>query len=135
MSNFNSTHEKCKVARLVLIVAMVLPPLTSAYAQAAGVSGKWSGSSSDNGPIGTVFAVLKQEGTTLTGTAGPSESKQLPIASGKVAGERLTFEVKMGGGTLRFDLTDAGSELRGTVQLSDGGGHTESSKVVLKPVS
>jgi hypothetical protein len=135
MANFNSKHEKRKGARLVLIVAMVVPLLTSVYAQAAGVSGKWSGSSSDNSPMGTVFAVLKQEGTTLTGTAGPSESKQLPIVSGKVDGDRLTFEVKMGGGTLRFDLTNAGSELRGTVQLSDGGGHTDSSRVVLKSVS
>src|ERR1039457_4287138 len=116
MSNYNSRHEKGRARRLVLIVAIVLPLLTS-YARAADVSGKWSGSSPDNGPMGTVFAVLKQEGTTLTGTAGPGESRQLPISSGRVDGDHLTFEVKMGGGTIRFDLTNAGSELRGTVQL------------------
>jgi hypothetical protein len=49
---------------------MVLPLLTSVSAQAADVSGKWPGSSPDNGPMRTVFAVLKQEGTTLNGSAG-----------------------------------------------------------------
>jgi hypothetical protein len=103
--------------------------LTSAYAAEANFSGKWLGSSPD---MGAMYAVLKQEGTTLTGSAGPSESKQFPITTGKVDGDRLTFEAKMGGGTIRFDLTSTASELRGTVRLFEDDGNTANTSVVLK---
>jgi len=82
--------------------------------------------------MGAMYAVLKQEGTTLTGSAGPSESKQFPITTGKVDGDRLTFEAKMGGGTIRFDLTSTASELRGTVRLFEDDGNTANTSVVLK---
>ena len=117
---------------MVLAVVMVPAMLTLAYAAFADYSGKWSGSSPDDGPLGTVYAVLKQEGTTLTGTAGPSASKQLPIATGKVDGDHLRFEVKMGSGTIAFDLTGTAAELRGTVRLSEDDGNSANSSLVLK---
>ena len=93
-------------------------------------SGKWSGTSPE---MGAVYAVLRQDGAKLTGSAGPGESRQLPIITGRVEGDHLTFDVKMGGGTLHFDLTVNGAELRGTVQLSQGDDHS-SANVVLKRV-
>ena len=41
--------------------------------------------------------------------------------------------MKMGGGTMHFDFTANGAELRGTVQLSQGDDHS-SAKVVLTRV-
>jgi hypothetical protein len=93
-------------------------------------SGKWSGTSPE---MGMVYAVLQQDGAKLTGSAGPSETRQLPITTGKADGDHLVFDVKMGGGTMHFDLTASGVELRGTVQLSQGDDHSSAS-VVLKRV-
>ena len=108
---------------------VIMGLLMSVCASAADFSGKWSGSSPDKSP--TVYAVLKQDGTTLTGSAGPSESRQFPITTGKVDGDHLVFEVKMGDGVIRFDLTAAASELN--MQLSeDGGQHTDNADIVLK---
>ena len=103
-------------------------------ASAADFSGKWLGSSADPS-VGTMYAVLKQDGGTLTGSAGPSESRQFPITTGKVDGDHLVFEVTMRGGVIRFDLTAAASELKGTMNLSeDGGQHTATASIVLKRI-
>jgi hypothetical protein len=122
------------LARQGAIALVIVATLASAYAAAADFSGKWSGASPDNDSVGTMYAVLKQEGTTLTGTAGPSESKQFQITTGKVDGDHLIFEIKMGGGTIRFDLTSTSSELRGTMRLSEDDGHTANANVVLKRI-
>jgi len=118
-------------AECVVIVGLLM----SVCASAADFSGKWSGSSPDSKSVRAVYAVLRQDGTTLTGSAGPSESRQFPIATGKVDGDHLVFEVKMGGGVIRFDLTAVASELKGSMQLSeDGGQHTDNANIVLKRI-
>src|SRR5579871_1505749 len=107
--------------------------LVSVCASAADFSGKWSGSAPQ---AGSLYAVLKQDGTTLTGSAGPNESRQFPIVTGKVEGDHLLFEVKMAGGEIRFDLTAAGPDLKGTIRLSeDGGQHTANDSAVLSRVA
>lgn len=116
------------------IALVIAATLTSVYAAAADFSGKWSGPSPDNNSVGTMYAVLKQEGTMLTGSAGPSESKQFQITTGKVDGDHLIFEVKMGGGTIRFDLTSTPAELRGTMRLLEDDGHTANANIVLKRI-
>jgi hypothetical protein len=131
MSNSRSSSVGTGRARALVIVGAML---TSAYAASADFSGKWSGSSPDDHSLGTIYAVLKQDGDTLTGSAGPSESKQFPITTAKVDGNRLTFEIKMGGGTIRFDLTSAASQLRGTMRLLEDDGHTANANVVLKRI-
>jgi hypothetical protein len=111
----------------IVIVAL----LTVVGASAADFSGRWSGSSPDDKSVGTIYAVLKQDGMMLTGSAGPNESRQFPITTGKVDGDRLTFEAKMGGGRMRFDLTAAGSELKGTMRIIEDDNHTDSANIVL----
>jgi hypothetical protein len=123
MSNYNS-------ARYVVI--MLAATLTLAYAAVADFSGKWSGSAPDN--AGGMYVVLQQEGTLLTGSAGPTESKQFPIMAGKVGGDHLTFEIKMGGGIIRFDLIGTTSELRGIARILEDDGNTDTAKVVLERV-
>ena len=114
--------------RALLIMAL----LTSAYAFAADFSGKWVSNGSDS--AGGILVVLRQEGARLSGNAGPNESRQFPILSGTVEGDHLSFEVKMGGGTIRFDLVSAGAQLKGTARLKEDDGHTASMNVVLKRV-
>jgi hypothetical protein len=110
--------------------------LVAVCATAGDPSGKWKGSFSSDEPgdsarASPVYVVLKQEGTRLTGTAGPAESQQMPITTGKAEGDRLVFEVEMGGGTIAFDLKPVGAELRGEMLLSEGG-HKTTARVILK---
>jgi len=116
----------------VFIIAVLLP---AACALAADFTGKWSGlfTDSDTGKTSPVYSVLKQDGSTLTGTAGPSESHQMPITTGKIEGDHLTFAVRMGGGTISFDLTNDSGELKGKMQVVEDG-HTANASVVLKRI-
>jgi len=113
------------------VAAWAVVCLATISMAATDYSGKWSGTSPE---MGMVYAVLQQNGAKLTGSAGPSESRQLSITTGRAEGDHLAFDVKMGGGTMHFDLTASGAELRGTVQLSQGDDHSRAS-VVLKRVS
>lgn len=111
-------------------IIVLAATLTLAWAAGGDFSGKWSGSAPD-GP-GDMYVVLHQEGSRLTGSAGPTESKQFPILNGTVEGDHLVFEIKMGGGTIHFDLVSAGAELTGTARLSEDDGYGDSAKIVLK---
>jgi len=112
------------------VVAWVVVCLISMAA--TDYSGKWSADSPATG--GGIVAVLQQDGAKLTGSAGPAEAKQFPITTGKVEGDHLVFEVKMGGGTIHFDLTGTAGELRGTARIFSDDGNTDSANVVLKRV-
>jgi hypothetical protein len=117
---------------LVFMIAMWLP---AAGAMAADFTGRWSGSftDSDTGKTSPIYCILKEDGSTLTGSAGPSESHQMPITGGKIEGDHLTFAVRMAGGTITFDLTNDGGELKGPMHISDDG-HTANARVVLKRI-
>ena len=62
-----------------ILVCSLLAALMALAAAAADVNGKWSGSlTTESGQPGTAFAILKQSGTAVTGSAGPDESQQWP---------------------------------------------------------
>ena len=130
MLRVNSTTnlKKARMAALLCTIAL----LSSICAFAADFSGKWS--SAGNNPAGAMFVVLRQDGNKLSGSAGPTESHQFPIANGKVDGDHIIFEAKMGGGTIRFDLASDGATLKGTARMSDEDGHSDSMNIVLKRV-
>ena len=95
-------------------------------ASGAEVTGTWSGTLKITGPDGqtqddTIRLILKQEGGKVTGTAGPSAAEQAPIVKGAVAGNRVTMEVPVPGGAMRFDVVLEGDRLQGEVTLSAGG--------------
>ncbi len=115
------------------MLVMIVLSLTGALA--ADVTGKWSGTfvDGDSGKESSIYAVLKQSGTTLTGSAGPSDAHQLPILTGKIEGDHLIFSVQMSGGTIHFDLTNDGGELKGKMQVSEDG-HTAHATVTFKRV-
>ena len=94
--------------------------LLSTIALLADVTGKWSGSFDITGPNGqvdsnTAFLILKQDGNSVTGTAGPNESEQNDIRAGKVDGNKITFEIALpNGSVIKFDLLLADEHIKGS---------------------
>src|ERR1043166_8396119 len=82
------------------------------------VTGNWTGTFS---PVdkdgatheGPALLKLKQTGTDITGTLGPSEDEQYPIAKGKLDGNKLTIEINGDGHNIRFDLVVAEDSIKG----------------------
>lgn len=86
----------------------------------ADVNGKWTGSMVlDSGEQGTAAVSLKQDGATITGTAGPSEDAQFPITKGRIDGEQIVIEAHPGPAVLRFSMKIEGNKLVGDVFEDD----------------
>jgi len=105
---------------LVCTLAIALFAMT---AMAADVTGKWSGSFAPEGqdPSGA-FVVLKQSGTTLTGSAGPDEGQQWPLKNGQIQGNKITGEVTSPDGLVfKLDLTIEGDRIKGDVNATRDG--------------
>jgi hypothetical protein len=79
---------------------------------------------------------LKQDGNKLAGSAGPSESEQHPFEGGKVEGNKVTFDVSLGGGpgSMHFDLQVQGDQVTGRVRRT-GESLNEGAKISLKRVA
>jgi hypothetical protein len=91
-----------KFALLLLVLLYATP------ARAADVDGKWSGSlSTPNGDI-TVGFDLKADGATLTGTMIGPDGAPIPIKSGKVDGNKVSFMVSIDFGGMPLDLNYTG---------------------------
>jgi hypothetical protein len=118
---------------------VVLAALAFAAAADVNVSGKWTGSFNINGPDGSsnpgqAVVNLKQTGTELSGTAGPSDGEQFPITKGEVSGEKVTFQVQRGENQIiRFALVLEGDRMKGEANLSNNG-ETGSAKVDISRV-
>ena len=90
------------------------------------VTGKWGGTfevRNDQGEQRTEKAllILKQEGTTVTGSGGPDERERHPIQNGKVEGDKLTFEIGTDSSTIYFNLTVSGDEIKGEMKRRRNG--------------
>jgi hypothetical protein len=101
------------------IVCCLLLSVVSLFAD---VSGKWSGSFDITGPDGeiksdTAFLNLKQEGSKISGTAGPNEEHQMDIKTGKIEGDKIAIEVELeDGNLLTMDLVLAEEHIKGTAK-------------------
>ena len=73
-----------------------------------------------DGQDGGVTLVLKQAGTEISGTAGPSADHQMPIQKGTIEGGKIALEVAVGDGLFKFDLVLEGEHIRGDVIGSMG---------------
>jgi hypothetical protein len=105
------------------LACTLLIALFAMTAFAADVTGKWSGTFAPEGenPSGA-FVVLKQSGTTLTGTAGPDAEQQWPITNGKIQGNKITGEVASPEGMVfKMDLTVTGDQIKGEVNATRDG--------------
>jgi hypothetical protein len=90
----------------------------------ADLTGKWSGTVDlkQDGEAQTIpiIMVLKQEGNTLTGTAGPEE-EQHPIQKGTVDGDTITMEVDSGEAIYYVELKVDGDQISGKVKQGTDG--------------
>ncbi len=86
-------------ARAILAGLLV----SSAMLHAADVSGRWSGF--------PVYLTLKQDGNTVTGSAGESEDDQIPFQSGSIDDNRLTLKL----GPIEINLVVQGDQMSGEV--------------------
>jgi hypothetical protein len=116
--------------------ALLLITLASALtALAADATGTWTGDliSQRDGEErkSSAHLVLKQDGTQITGTAGPGVDEQHPILKGKIEGSKLTFEVEREGGVISFVLTQEGDEIKGDITMQRDSG-TRTAKLAVK---
>jgi hypothetical protein len=109
-----------------LMKAVLLAVVLVLAASAADLTGTWSGTFTITMPDGktsddTVHLVLKQNGSTITGTAGPSAEQQVPIAKGTITGNKVMLEVPVPDGMFKFDVALEGEHLKGDVTRTAGG--------------
>jgi hypothetical protein len=110
--------------------------LSAATMMAADLTGKWRGSfetTNDNGETrkGSAYFDLKQEGTTVTGVAGPNESEPHQVKNGKFENNKFTFTVLAGDDDMKVELLLEGDELKGqATRQGDTGARI--AKLVLK---
>ncbi len=105
------------------LVYTLLIALFAMTAMAADVTGKWSGSFVPEGqnPSGA-FVILKQTGTTITGSAGPDEGQQWPLTNGKITGNKITGEVTSPEGMVfKLDLVLDGDHIKGAANSTRDG--------------
>lgn len=115
-----------------ILVCSLLAAMMALAAGAADVSGKWAGSFiPEGGQPGSAYAILKQSGTAVTGSAGPDESQQWPGLTGTIKGDKVAVEVKStGDGTVyKCDLVLEGDHLKGDVAVTTGTGQTLKAKM------
>jgi hypothetical protein len=116
--------------------ALFLTLIAALSLSAADATGTWTGNFSATTPEGerqhSAMLVLKQQGTTLTGTAGPDATEQLPISNGKAEGDVLTFEVvRENGPTMKFNLKQTGDEIAGDIKR-EREGQVQLAKILVK---
>lgn len=115
------------VRRVMMAGIMVL--LAAAVAAAADVDGRWQGSlSGPNGDMTLTFN-FKAQGTTLTGSV-ESPNGDIPISDGKIDGNKISFKVVFGQGTIDHEGTVSGD----TIQLKTSGPFGDSN-ITLKRVA
>ena len=102
--------------------SLILFSLAAFSLIAADATGTWTGTLTPDGQeAGTAHLVLKQEGTKLTGTAGPRADEQQEIRNGKADNGKLTFQIERGNGTMKFVLKQEGDEIKGEVSREHDG--------------
>ncbi len=108
--------------------------LATAGLLAADATGTWTGTLTPSSPEGEqprpAHLVLKQEGTKLTGTAGPDASEQHPIENGTAENGKLTFEVQSGT-VMKFNLKHEGDEIKGDIKR-ERDGRLQTAKLAVK---
>jgi hypothetical protein len=105
---------------------------------AADFSGNWTGSfNSGTGDNGSAYVILKQNGTTVTGSGGPDANDQWPGLEGTVSGNKVSFQVKStaDGTVYKCALVLDGDHLKGDVQFTAADGQAGNAKLDLTRVT
>ena len=88
----------------VLLAGLLVHP---AMFGATDVSGKWSGF--------PIYLNLKQDGNTVTGSAGETEDDQIPFQSGRIEDDRITLKF----GAMEVNLVVQGDQMSGEVHQGE----------------
>ncbi len=93
--------------------------LLAVHMMAANLSGKWSGSFKAEGADQSIpqLIILKQQGTSLSGSAGPNAGEQYPLENGRVEGNKASFQVTTGEWKFTYNLTLGNDSLSGDLKL------------------
>lgn len=115
----------------------ILLALAAITMMASDATGTWTGtlviSRADGTHDRTAHLVLKQDGTKLTGTAGPNADEQHAIDKGKVEDGILTFVIADDENMMQFTLKQDGDEIKGDLKRERDGA-TETAKLSVKRV-
>lgn len=98
---------------------IVLFLLVTTGAMAPDLTGTWSGSFRPEGGEHDIpqLITLRQQGETLSGSAGPNAGELYPIENGKVDGRKATFQVTTGEWKFSYNLTVEKDGLVGNLKL------------------
>ncbi len=115
---------------------ILLATLAAVSLLAADATGEWKGTLTIRKPDGTdkpgpAHLVLKQEGSKLTGTAGPNADEQHAIENGKAENGDITFELPTENAVMKFTLKQDGDEIKGGV-TREREGQTDTAQLAVK---
>ena len=114
---------------------ILLLTLAAVTLMAADATGTWVGNLTVLTPGGTedhpAHLVLKQDGTTLTGTAGPDAGEQYPISNGKAENGNVSFEVSADNSVMKLTLKQDGDGMKGEM-VRQREGETLTAKIAVK---
>ena len=121
-----------------LLLCLFLTAVLAFSASAADISGKWTGSFvPDSRDGGSAYVILKQSGTTITGSGGPDANEQWPGLQGTINGTQISFQVKSAadGTVYKCTLVLDGDHLKGDVQFTGSDGQSGKAKLELTRVT
>ena len=93
----------------------------SAAAFAADVTGNWTGQMGPDGGM-TITFHFKQDGAKLTGTVDGPGGDPMPIADGKVDGNKIAFTVSFNDMKILHEGTVQGDEITLNIKMEGGPG-------------
>ena len=84
---------------------------------AADVDGKWTGTLTTPGGDVPIAFVFKADGDKLTGTMTGMDGMLLPIANGKIEGDKISYSVSIDFGGMMLDLLYKGVVTSSEIKL------------------
>jgi hypothetical protein len=98
-----------------IVIAMLMPTM----ALAADAAGTWKGSISTIVGISECTIIIKAEGENISGTVR-MDVIGADITNGRIKGDQVSFTVNVDFGTLTYEGTVSGDELKFIVSAPDG---------------
>jgi len=86
------------------------------------VTGKWTGTFQEVAPgnsTHTALVVLKQDGTSITGSVGPDENERYEIRKGTIDGNKIKLEIAEEEHTIYIELVLDGDHMQGDAHAGD----------------
>jgi lipopolysaccharide export system protein LptA len=107
--------------KLLSICAALAMVLTAATALASDLTGTWNAlAQMPNGDAFQLTYTFKQDGATVTGNVQGPQGDPIAISSGKVDGDKITFDVTFNGTVIHHSGTITGDEIKLTSKADSG---------------